>query len=258
MTLAAAVIEQLAALLAEDDDLAVLAPPDHPAAGLGDVASGRVVPVPGGVRAAIAAGLGLTDRAVVSFWRPGEVGRPLLGGAHVLVVGDASDATSLWAAGVPVATPCWVADVGRLLRAGLSVGDPVVLHAPDAAAAEPDRPLPPLQGGQLRWLERGSDLGAVLACGPPVAHAVAAAAALAREGVRLGVVEAPWQAPGRGPAPVQAARAVTVLDAAAARALASGALAPEDARGPLVPDGDVHALSTALVHALDDLARRDW
>lgn len=259
MTVAAAVAAQLRALLADDPGLAVVAPAGHALADPGG-ASSRVVTAPPTVRAAVAAGLCATGRAVVSLWGPGEDARPLGGGPQVVVVGDAVTATAVWATGAPVVHPCWTADVGRLLRTALAVGEPIVVHAPDSPAgltqAPTGPPLPPLEGGQLRWLRGASELGAVLACGAPAARVLAAATALARQGVHLGVVEAPWQPGGVGRTPLDAAMSVVLLAPGAVSALGGGRLAPEQAVGMRVPDGDVEHLASGLVRALDTRARR--
>jgi hypothetical protein len=259
MTVWAAVAAQMRALLDDDPGLAAVAPADHALAEVAAAAAGRVVSAPATVRAAVAAGLCTTGRAVVSLWGPGEDARVLGGGAQVGIVADAVLATALWATGVPVVHPCWTADVGRLLRTALAVGEPIALHAPDTPGGETevptDAPLPPLEGGQLRWLRGRSELGAVLACGAPAARALAAATALAGQGLHLGVIEAPWQPGGAGRTPFDAATSVILLPPSAVSALERGRLAPEHAIGAIVADGDVDHLASALVRALDVRAR---
>lgn len=74
MTMAAVVAARLRALLDDDPGLAVVAPAEHPLAD-SEGAAGRVVTAPPTVRAALAAGLCTTGRAVASVWEPGEDAR---------------------------------------------------------------------------------------------------------------------------------------------------------------------------------------
>lgn len=264
MTIAAAVAAQLRGLLDDDPGLAAVAPADHALADVAAAPAGRLVTAPATVRAAVAAGLGATGRAVVSVWGPAEDARPLGGGPQVAIVPDAATATAVWATGVPVVHPCWTADVGRLLRTALAVGEPIAMHAPATPGGEAevptDAPLPAMEKGPLRWLRGGSDLGgselgAVLACGAPVARALATARALAGQGLHLGVIEAPWQPGGAGRTPLDAATSVILLPPSVVSALERGRLAPEHATGAIVADGDVEDLASGLVRALDARAR---
>jgi pyruvate dehydrogenase E1 component beta subunit len=94
-------------------------------------------------------------------------------------------------AGLKVVTPSNPADAYALLRAAIADPDPVIFLEPKArywAKANLDFPLPPEPLDKARVARAGTD-ATVIAYGPTVAVALAAADAAASEGVSLEVVD---------------------------------------------------------------------
>ncbi len=100
-------------------------------------------------------------------------------------------------AGLKCLYPSSPGDALRALKTALADPDPVVLFEPKAlyeTAGRVDPDAPPLAQGQIRiW--RDGDAASVVAIGPMVPPALAAAAQLADEGIAVQVVEPLWLAP---------------------------------------------------------------
>jgi 2-oxoisovalerate dehydrogenase E1 component subunit beta len=94
-------------------------------------------------------------------------------------------------AGLKVVTPATPADAYGLLTAAIADPDPVIFLEPKArywARQEVDLPLPPLPLDRARVAREGSD-ATVVAYGPTVQTALAAAETAAGEGVSLEVID---------------------------------------------------------------------
>ncbi|GIX17841.1 MAG: 2-oxoisovalerate dehydrogenase E1 [Rhodothalassiaceae bacterium] len=133
-------------------------------------------------------------------------------------------------AGLKCLYPSAPGDALRALKAALVDPDPVILLEPKAlydrpGAVEPDAPA--LEDGRIRvWTE--GDAAAIVALGPMVPEALAAAERLAGEGIPAAVIEPLWLAPLPLPALVAALegrRHVVIVDEGAALCGLADALA---------------------------------
>ncbi len=100
-------------------------------------------------------------------------------------------------AGLKCLYPSSPGDALRALKAALADPDPVILLEPKAlyeTSGPVDPDAPPLADGRVRiW--RDGDAASVVAIGPMVPQALAAAAQLAEDGIAVQVVEPLWLAP---------------------------------------------------------------
>ncbi|RMF70486.1 MAG: hypothetical protein D6740_08275 [Alphaproteobacteria bacterium] len=133
-------------------------------------------------------------------------------------------------AGLKCLYPSAPGDALRALKAALADPDPVILLEPKVLydAVGPVEPnAPPLQDGQIRIWRRGGRVG-IVAIGPMVPEALAAAERLAEDGMEAAVIEPLWLAPLPLPslvAALEGCRHVVIVDEGAALCGLADALA---------------------------------